>query len=85
MHFPIYAMKQDRPDLYYKEVDESLTNLNDFIKDADVNKRNSTGMLAILFHHLDDELEGHTVEDKAWEQFPHSEKILKLLSLQTKN
>ena len=34
MHFPIWAMKQDRPDLDYKEVDESIINLNNFIKDA---------------------------------------------------
>ena len=85
MHFPIWAMKQDRPDLYYKEVDESLINLDNFIKDADVVKEGSTAILAILFYYLDDILGGHPVKEKAWEQFSHSEKILKLLSLQTKN
>ena len=84
MHFPIWAMKQDRPDLYYKEVDESLINIDNFIKDADVIKRGSTAIIATLFYYLDDILGGHPVKDKAWEQFSHSEKILKLLSLQTK-
>ena len=34
MHFPICATKQDRPDLHYKEVDESMINLNILIKEA---------------------------------------------------
>ena len=62
-------MKQERPDLYYEEVDEIIINFNNFIKDADVIKERSKTMLAILFHHLDDILGGHTVKDKAWEQF----------------
>ena len=85
MHFPIWATKQDTPDLYYKEVDESLINLNNFIKNADVIKEGSTAILAILFYCLDDVLGGHPVKEKAWEQLSHSEKIWKLLSLQTKN
>ena len=84
MHFPIWAIKQDRPDLYYKKVDEALINLNNFMKDADVEKRGSTAILATLFYYLDDILGGHHDKDKAWEQFSHSEKVLKLLSLQTK-
>ena len=74
--FVIWALKQDIPDLYCKEVEESLINLDAFIKEAEV-KRESTAKLAILFHHLNDMLEGHPVEDKAWEQFSHSEKVLK--------
>ena len=58
MHFSIWTMKQDRPDLYYKEIDESIINLNDFIKDADVIKEGSTAILAILFYYLDDTLRG---------------------------
>ena len=84
MHFPIWAMKYDRPDLYYKKVDESLINLDNFIKDADITKSGSTAKLALLFYYLDDILGGHPIEEKAWEQFSHSEEVLKLLSLQTK-
>ena len=84
MHFPIWAIKQDRPDLYYKEVDNDLINLNNFIKEADIHRNESTTTLAILFYYLDDILGGHPTKQKAWEQFSHSEKILKLLSLQTK-
>ena len=47
-------MKQDRPDLYYKEVDADLINLDDFINEAHVTKRGSTAKLAILFHYLED-------------------------------
>ena len=77
-------MKQDRPDLYYKEVNESLINLDNFIKDADIMKRGSTAKIATLFYYLDDILGGHPDKEKAWEQFSHSEKVLRLLSLQTK-
>ena len=70
-------MKQDRPDLYHKEVDESIINLNNFIKDADVIKKGSTAISTILFYYLDDVLGGNHVKDEAWEQFSHFEKILK--------
>ena len=39
MLFPIWAMKRARPDLHYKEVDESHINLDNFIKDADVMRK----------------------------------------------
>ena len=74
-------MKQDRPDLYYKEIDDSVINLNDFTTDADVIKEGSIAMLAILFYYLDDILGEHPAKEKAWEQFSHSEKILKSFSL----
>ena len=54
-------------------------------KDAGVVKRALTATLAILFHHLGDVSGGHPVEDKAWEQFSQFEKVLELLSLQTKS
>ena len=41
MHFTIWAMKQGRPDLYYKEVDERLINVDNFIKDRLKNMINS--------------------------------------------
>ena len=44
--FSNLELKQDRPDLCYKEVDESVSNLNNFIKDADVIKKESTATLA---------------------------------------
>ena len=42
MQFLIWAMNQDRPDLYYKQVDADLINLENFINEADVTKRRST-------------------------------------------
>ena len=85
MKFPIWAIKMDRPDLYYVAVDPSLINLENFITDADVYKTESSAVLAILFYYLDDILGGHPIQHKAWEQFNHSEIILKQLSLQTKH
>ena len=48
MHFPIWILKQDKPDLHYKEVAEPLVNLKNSIKEADVRKRGATALLA--FH-----------------------------------
>ena len=84
MSFPIWAIKMDRPDLYYVSVDPSLINVNNFINNADVYKTESHATLAILFYYLDDILGGHPLEEKAWEQFNHSEEVLRKLSLQTK-
>ena len=84
MNFPIWAIKNDRPDLYYIIVDPNLIDKKDFIKNADVHKIDSSMVLAITFYYLDDILGGHPDEDKAWDQFRHSEQILKKLSLQTK-
>ena len=85
MKFPIWAIKADKPDLYYIMVDPSLIDTNNFITDADVSKSQSSAVLAIIFYYLDDILGGHPSESKAWDQFYHSEKILKKLSLQTKD
>ena len=85
MNFPLWAIKNDRPDLYYITVDPTLISTKDFIKNADIHKVDSTMILAIIFYYLDDILGGHPDEPKAWEQFRHSEKILKKLSLQTKS
>ena len=41
--------------------------------------------IASLFHYLDDTFRGHSIESKAWKQFHHSERILKKLSLKTKD
>ena len=84
MKFPIWAIKMDRPDLYYVMVDPQLIDPKSFIPDADVYKTESYAVLASLFYYLDDILGGHASEKKAWQQFHHSEKILKKLSLQTK-
>ena len=65
MQFPIWAMKKKRFESYYKEVDESMTNLNDFIKDADIIKKGSRDMLAIFFYCSDDALGRNPVKDKA--------------------
>ena len=85
MNFPIWAIKNDRPDLYFITVDPSLINTKDFIKNADIRKIDSSMILPIIFYYLDDILGGHPNEAKAWDQFHHSEKILKKLSLQTKS
>ena len=85
MKFPIWAIKADKPDLYYIMVDPSLINTDNFISDADIYKTHSSATLAIIFYYLDDILGGHPSESKAWDQFNHSEQILRKLSLRTKN
>ena len=77
MRFPTCAIKLDRPDLYYVNIDPDLINLDNFISDADVCKSTSSATLAMLFYYLDDILGGHPLETKAWEQFNHSGEILK--------
>ena len=84
MHFPIWAIKQDRPDLYYRTIDGSTFNRNNFIKEADIAKSGNLIQIATLFYYLDDILGGHPDEQEAQEQFSHSEKILQKLSLRTK-
>ena len=49
MKFPIWAIKMDRPDLYYISVDPTLINLDNFISDADVYKSESEAIVSILF------------------------------------
>ena len=65
MHFSIWTIKQDRLELYNKEIDESLINVDNFINDADVVKRRSMAVLTILLHYLDDILGGYPVKDEA--------------------
>ena len=82
--FTIWAIKMDRPDLKFVNIDTSLINVENFISNADVYKTESEAIVATLFHYLDDILRGHPNKDKAWQQFNHSESILRKLSLQTK-
>ena len=85
MHFPIWAIKNDRPDLYYKLIDNKLINREDFIKEADITDNGDILQIAALFYYLDDILGGHPEQHKATEQFLHSEQVLKKLSLRTKD
>ena len=73
MCFSVWAMKQDATNLFYKQVDESLINADNFIQDADVVKRGSTSILANLFQCLDGILGGYPVKGEAWEQFSQAE------------
>ena len=84
MKFPIWAIKSDRPDLYYVQIDLRSIDPDNFMKDADFYILEDTAILAVLFYYLDDILGGHTIESMAWKQFHHTETILRRLSLRTK-
>ena len=59
MHFPTWAMKQDRPNFYYKMIDGSTFNRDDFIKEADISRNGNLIQFATLLHYLDDILGGN--------------------------
>ena len=84
MKFPIWAIKNDRKDLYYIKVDPSTIDTNNFRKDSDITCNQSCVIMAIIFYYLDDILGGHRTKELAWKQFHHSEQILQRLSLKTK-
>ncbi|MCP4910588.1 MAG: hypothetical protein GY907_07760, partial [Bacteroidetes bacterium] len=86
MHFPIWAIKHDKPALYYQQVHPSLINLKDFRKDSDIiyDPSRDRYYMANIFYYMDDILGGHLKKKTAWKQFEHSEKILKKLGLPTK-
>ena len=84
MNFPVWAIKNNKPDIYYVSVPTNTIDLNNFISNADVKSSRGITTIAIIFYYLDDILGGHPNETVAWQQFHHSESILKLLSLKTK-
>ena len=86
MHFPIWAIKNDRKDLYYIDIDANNINKSHFNKDSDITylPQYNKYRIALIFNYLDDILGGHTNEQSAWDQYYHSETILKRLSLKTK-
>ena len=84
MHFPIWGIKNDKPNLYYIDVDKASIDLTHFRKDSEVQVSKHIARLATLFYYLDDILGGHRQKSMAWQQFYHTESILEPLSLQTK-
>ena len=86
MHFPIWAIKQNNPSLYYINVPASEIDITNFRNDSDIvyDNKTDTYKVAVVFYYMDDILGGHTNKDIAWLQFNHSEQILKLLNLPTK-
>ena len=88
MHFPIFAIRADRPDLYIKKVKKCDLNLENFnLNLCNVFPCTSDPnyvLVAWIFHYVDDIIGGHTDQKEAWEQFNHSEDVLKQLLLPTK-
>ena len=85
MHFPLWAIKTDKPHLYYTTVNASDIDTSSFISESDVYTKNGRTTIALIFHYLDDILGGHKKRSIAWKQFRHSESILRKLSLRTKD
>lgn len=84
MHFPLWAIKHDRPDLYYISVPGKTVNPSHFRRNADIQFVGDRCLLPLIFHYLDDILGGHRLCSKAWTQWDHSEDVLVDLGLQTK-
>ena len=59
MHFPIWAIKRNRENLYYTKVTKDSIDLNNFRKDSDISVlADNLIELAIIFHYLDNILGG---------------------------
>lgn len=86
MHFPVWAIKKAAPHLYYLNVKATDVNLEHFRKFADItiSKNSDVIRIPIIIYYLDDILGGHPTKEGAWQQYKHSELILRELSLQTK-
>lgn len=86
MHFPMWAIKNDRPDLYFMQRDCSKIDIRNFRKQADIhwNPAHNSYKIAMIDIYMDDILGGHPNEDKAWQQWNHSEVVLKRFPLPTK-
>ena len=86
MHFPLWAIKNDKPELYYINIPSNNFNPNNFRNDSDIkyDPYTDTYRIAVIFYYLDDILGGHIDEKEAKEQYKHSEEILIKLNLKTK-
>ena len=84
MHFPLWAIKHDRPDLYYLSVAEQKIKLAHFREAADISLKDHRYIIAIIDYYLDDILGGHRSKAGAMQQWHHSEKVLRALNLKTK-
>ena len=85
MHFPLWAIKSDRQNIYYVSASTQSVNTDNFMQGSDIHVTDDITTIALIFHYLDDILGGHREPDIAWKQFRHSEKILQSLSLRTKD
>ena len=61
MHFPVWAMKNDQPSLYYLYVNKNSLNPNHFSAEADIQlcTRTEIYRIAMITYYLDDILGGH--------------------------
>ena len=88
MAFPLWAIKQDRPDLYYEDVEDRPDGLKPehFRNDSDLtfNTETNKWSVPLIERYVDDVLGCHGEDHKAADQWTHSENILEELSLPTK-
>ena len=85
MHFPIWAIRNDNKELYEVSVPADLINLDHFRSFADIVHEDDQLIVATIFYYLDDILGGHRTLEGAQRQWLHSETILRLLNMMTKD
>lgn len=85
MHFPIWAAKHDKTDLYFIYISSSAVNMDCFGSNADITviPINKTIRMALITYYLDDILGLHYSKALAEAQFLHVEQILNKLGLQS--
>ena len=86
MAFILWAVKHNRPEIYYITVDLHNVNLNFFRAESGlfIDFHEETVRIPLIFHYLDDILGGHCDEQIAIQQFNHTKQILNKLSLDAK-
>ena len=84
MHFPIWAIRNDRPELYQITAPASTLHHHHFRSDSDIQRSGENYIIATIFYYLDDILGGHRTQQGANEQWLHSESILKHFLMETK-
>ncbi len=86
MHFPVWAIKNDKPELYYKYIDAPKIASYVYRKDADISFDENTQQfkVALIDIYVDDLFGGHSDPTIAQQQWDHSELVLSDFGLPTK-
>ena len=86
MFFPIWAIKHDKPEIYYLDFPVEEVNFVNFRKDSDIEliKETNCFRIALIDYYVDDIFGLHTAPDITWQQWFHSETIFEKMHLKTK-
>lgn len=86
MHFPLWAIANDRPDLYFVTVDAASVDVSAFRDQSSICPVGDGSRIRIrlIESYVDDIFGVHPSVDGAWEQWRHSETIFKKCNLECK-